>query len=407
MITSSNSVVTGTSLVENTVPKRLLLGPGPSELDPDVARAMLQPQLGHMDPAMFDILSRMQNLLRDTFRTDNRLTIALSGTGTSGMQASLFNTVGQGDSVVVGVIGYFGDRLASMAKRLGARVTHVNSPWGKPLDLNDLSDAIKRSQPRAVAVVHGETSTGVVQNHMDQIADMAHAVGALLVVDTVASLGGHPIEVDGTGIDVCYSGSQKALGAPSGLAPITFSERAMERLRERATPVPSYYLDVLELEKYWMEHQYHHTISAPLYYALCAALEKLHDEGLTERWNRHRRNYAAFAAGIEALGLEILARPADRLRTVAGVLVPDGLNAAAIQQELLAEHNIEVAGGLGPFKGKMLRVGLMGYGSHRQFVLQLLAALETVLRQQGQTIPSGAGLSAAMAAYKAESRERA
>ena len=381
-------------------PTRVLLGPGPSELDPEVLRALTLPPLGYVDPAMLHIFDELKPLLREAFQTRNEFAIALSGTGTAGMQAALCNTIEAGDAAVIGTMGYFGERLAMMAKRLGAKVTRVDAPWGTPLDADRMRDAIRKLRPRVVGVVHGETSTGVAQNDIADIAAAAHEVDALLIVDTVASLGGHPIDIDAARIDVCYSGSQKALGAPSGMAPLTLNERAMERVRKRKSPVWSFYLDVPALEKYWYEGQYHHTISAPLVYALRAALLGLHREGCEARWARHRRNFAAFRAGIEALGLKILAAPEYCLHTVGGVLLPDGVDAGDVRKVLLDRFGIEVATGLGAFKSRILRVGLMAYGSQPQFVLRMLAALEDVLRARGQGFEPGAGLAAAQRCWQ-------
>jgi alanine-glyoxylate transaminase/serine-glyoxylate transaminase/serine-pyruvate transaminase len=384
-------------------PTRVLLGPGPSELDPEVLRAMTLPPLGYVDPAMLRILDELKLLLREAFQTTNDFAIALSGTGTAGMQAALGNTIEPGDAVVIGTMGYFGERLAAMAERLDAKVTRVPAQWGTPLDANQMRDTIRKLRPRVVGVVHGETSTGVAQNDIAEIAAAAHEVDALLIVDTVASLGGHPIDVDVAGIDVCYSGSQKALGAPSGMAPLTLNERAMERVRKRKAPVSSFYLDLQALEKYWYQGQYHHTISAPLVYALRAALLGLHDEGCDQRWARHQRNFQAFRSGIEALGLKILAAPEHSLHTVAGVLLPDGVDSGEVRKALLDLFGIEVATGLGAFKTRMLRVGLMGYGSQPQFVLRLLAALEDVLHARGHALQAGASLVAAQRCW--QSRE--
>lgn len=381
-------------------PARLLLGPGPSELDPEVLRAMTLSPLGYVDPAMLRIFDELKVLLREAFRTHNEFAIALSGTGTAGMQAALCNTIESGDAVVIGTMGYFGERLASMAERLGARVTRVDAPWGTPLDANQMREAIRKVHPRVVGVVHGETSTGVAQNDIADIAAAAHEVDALLIVDTVASLGGHPLDIDAAGIDVCYSGSQKALGAPSGMAPLTLNQRAMDRVGQRKSPVSSFYLDVPALAKYWYEGQYHHTISAPLVYALRAALLALHREGSEQRWARHQRNFGAFRAGIEASGLKLLAVPEHSLHTVAGVLLPDGVDAGDVRKALLEDCSIEVATGLGPFKSRMLRVGLMGYGSQPQFVLRMLAALEDVLRRHGHAFEAGAGLAAAQRCWQ-------
>ena len=384
-------------------PTRVLLGPGPSELDPEVLRAMTLPPLGYVDPAMLRIFDELKVLLREAFQTTNEFAIALSGTGTAGMQAALCNAIEPGDVVVIGVMGYFGERLASMAERLGAKVTRVDARWGTPLDADRMRDIIRKVHPRVVGVVHGETSTGVAQNDIADIAAAAHEVDALLIADTVASLGGHPIDIDAAGIDVCYSGSQKALGAPSGMAPLTLNERAMERVRKRKSPVSSFYLDVPALEKYWYQGQYHHTISAPLVYALRAALLGLHNEGCERRWARHGRNFAAFRAGIEALGLNVLAAPEHSLHTVAGVLLPESMDSGDVRKALLDGFGIEVATGLGAFKPRMLRVGLMGYGSQPHFVLRLLAALEDVLRAQGHAFEAGAGLAAAQRCW--QSRE--
>ena len=381
-------------------PVRVLLGPGPSELDPEVLRAMTLPPLGYVDPAMLRIFDELKVLLREAFQTTNEFAIALSGTGTAGMQAALCNTIESGDAVVIGTMGYFGERLASMAERLGAKVTRVDARWGTPLDADRMRDIIRKVQPRVVGVVHGETSTGVAQNDIVDIAAAAREVDALLIADTVASLGGHPIDIDTAGIDVCYSGSQKALGAPSGMAPLTLNERAMERVRKRNSPVSSFYLDVPALEKYWYQGQYHHTISAPLVYALRAALLGLHNEGCGHRWARHERNFAAFRAGIESLGLKILATPEHSLHTVAGVLLPDSMDSGDVRKALLDGFGIEVATGLGAFKSRMLRVGLMGYGSQPHFVLRLLAALEDVLRAHGHAFEAGAGLAAAQRCWQ-------
>jgi alanine-glyoxylate transaminase/serine-glyoxylate transaminase/serine-pyruvate transaminase len=383
---------------QNTVPKRLLLGPGPSEVDPEVLRTLTMPPLGHLDPALLEMMSDLQERLRGAFRTRNKVTLAISGTGTSGMEAALVNTIEPGDPVLVGVIGYFGERLAEIARRCGAEVHRIEAEWGHMLDPDAVRDAIRETRPKVVCIVHAETSTGVYQD-LTGIAEASHSAGALLVVDAVTSLGGQPLEVDKWGIDVCYSGSQKCLGAPSGLAPITFSERAVERIRERMTPVPSFYLDALLLEKYWDDRQYHHTISAPLIYSLHAALGLLHAEGLEARWDRHRHNHDALRAGIEALGLGYLPGEKHSLWPLNAVLVPGGLDEMAIRQALLKEHSIEIGGGLGPLKGKLLRIGLMGYGAQQAFVLQLLASLEIVLWDKGHRADAGAGVQAAMKIY--------
>jgi len=324
------------------------------------------------------IMADTQEMLRGVFRTTNRFTIALSGTGTSGMEAALLNSVEPGSHVVIGVMGYFGERMCQIAERLGAVVTRVDAPWGRQLDAQEMRDAIMRTKPAVVCAVHAETSTGVCQDLVD-IADAAHDVDALFLVDAVTSLGGQPLLVDEWGIDICYSGSQKCLGAPSGLAPFTMNERALDRLRSRKNSVPGFYLDALLLAKYWEEKQYHHTISASLIYALSTALQLLHAEGLEARWERHRKNHLLFRNGIEAMGLDFLPEEKYSLWPLNAILLPENIDEMGVRSRLLTEHGIEIGGGLGPLKGKLLRVGLMGYGSREEYVITLLSALKTVL----------------------------
>lgn len=369
------------NLREAQPPKRLLLGPGPSEVDPEVLRSLALPPLGHLDPALLDMMQELQGMLRSVFQTGNRLTLALSGTGTSGMEAALVNTIEPGDPVIVGVIGYFGDRMCQIVERVGGKLTRVDAQWGDSLDPQQMRDAILRARPRVVCAVHAETSTGVCQD-LVEIGRAAHEADALFIVDAVTSLGGQPLYVDDWGIDVCYSGSQKCLGAPSGLAPITVGERALDKIRGRRTPVGSFYLDVTLLAKYWEERQYHHTISAPLVYALHTALRLLHTEGLEQRWRRHQENHKAFRAGVEAMGLSFLPDEDESLWPLNAVKLPDGLDEGAIRAALLNDYGIEIGGGLGPLKGKLLRVGLMGYGSQKQFVAQALDALERTIKRK-------------------------
>lgn len=386
-------------LTQTIPPRRLLLGPGPSEVHPEVLRAMTMPPLGHLDPAMMQIMGEVQELLRYAFQTRNRFTLALSGTGTSGMEAALVNTIEPGDDVLVGVIGYFGERLCQVAARAGGQVSRIEAEWGKTLDPQQVREAIQRARPQVVCMVHAETSTGVCQE-LVEIAKATHDAGALLVIDAVTSLGGQPLYVDDWGIDVCYSGSQKCLGAPSGLSPITMNEQALDKARNRANPIQSFYLDATLLDKYWNEGQYHHTISAPLIYALRTALGLLREEGLDRRWSRHRLNHQAFRAGCEAMGLTFLPEESVSLWPLNAVNVPTGLDEAAIRSAMLDRFGIEIGGGLGPLKGKLLRIGLMGYGSQQQFVLQLLASLESALAEQSRKTPAGSGLARAMQVYR-------
>lgn len=387
-------------MIERSVllPKRLLLGPGPSEVDPMVLAALNLPPLGHLDPALLGLMATIQERLRMVFRTRNRCTLAVSGTGSAGMEAALLNTVAPGDRVLVGVIGYFGERLCAVATRLGAEVHRVEGEWGRPLDPDRVITAIRATRPQVVALVHAETSTGVLQP-LAGLGAAAREAGALLVLDTVTSLGGHPVEVDAWGVDACYSGSQKCLGAPSGLAPLTLSDRALERLRARTPPPGSFYLDANLLLGYWEDHQYHHTISAPLLYTLDAALRQVEAEGLERRWSRHQVQHRAFRAGCAALGLPFLPAVADSLWPLNAVCVPAGLDEARGRAALRDHHNIEIGGGIGTLKGKIWRVGLMGYGARQEFVLALLGAFELMLATHGHAVPAGAGVAAAMAVY--------
>ncbi|MBI3949312.1 MAG: alanine--glyoxylate aminotransferase family protein [Acidobacteria bacterium] len=370
-------------------PSRLLLGPGPSPVDPRVLRAMSTPLLGHLDPVFLKMMDEIQSLLRYVFETRNRLTIPVSGTGSAGMEAALVNLLEPGDSAVICIHGVFGERMFDIAGRTGAQPIPVCAEWGQPIDINQIEDALKRSRPRLLAIVHAETSTGVRQN-LDGLDELAHRYGALLVVDAVTSLGGHPVSVDADGIDVCYSGTQKCLSCPPGLAPITFSERAVERIRARQHKVQSWYLDMTMIERYWGdERTYHHTAPISMNYALREALQLVREEGLEARWRRHELNHRALVAGIEAMGLEMLVAPEPRLWSLNTVRVPEGVTDQRVRTRLLEHHHIEIGGGLGPLKGKIWRVGLMGAGSTRENVMLVLEALREALESEGFKHPSG------------------
>jgi alanine-glyoxylate transaminase/serine-glyoxylate transaminase/serine-pyruvate transaminase len=374
-------------------PERILLGPGPSMLAPSVQAALSRPLVGHMDPTLFPILDAVSARLRETFQTANELTLAVSGTGTAGMEACLDHTLAPGDRIVVASAGYFALRIAELARRAGAEVVLVEAPWGRAVDPTDVERALGQSPARAVAAVQVETSTGVLQP-VDAIAQIAHAHGAVCLVDAVASLGGIDLPVDRWGIDVCYSGTQKCLSAPPGLAPVTVNGAARERTATKAAR--SFYLDLELLWQYWAPpHAYHHTISVPLIYALDAALRLVAEEGLSARVARHRRNAEALWTGLETLGLTLLVPPAVRAPTVTTVVVPDGIDEAAVRSRLLAEYEIEIAGGLGPLRGRIWRIGLMGQSSQARYVLLLLAALETILSDLGMLVARGAGIDAA------------
>jgi alanine-glyoxylate transaminase/serine-glyoxylate transaminase/serine-pyruvate transaminase len=361
------------------LPSRLLMGPGPSNIHPRVREALAAPVLGHLDPLVLAMLGEIQDRLRAQFGTANPLTLAVSGTGSAGIESCLQGLIAPGDRVVVEVRGFFGTRMADMASRAGGEVTSVPTPWGQPADLDRLREACRRVRPRILAAVHAETSTGVGLP-LDEVAQIAREVDSDLVIDCVTSLGGIPVEVDRHGIAAAASCSQKCLGAPPGLAPVTLSPRAEARLAARRQPTP-FYLDLPLIARYWgSEHAYHHTIAVNLIYALREALAIAAEEGAAARHERHARHGIALAAGLEALGLEILAPPAHRLSMLTAVRVPPQVSdEAAIRRHLLTAFNLEIGGGLGELKGKVWRIGLMGETSRMSHVVMLLTALGQVL----------------------------
>jgi len=371
-------------------PKRLLLGPGPSPVDDRVLAAMAAPVLGHLDPLFLQCMDDVQALLRYVFETENRVTIPISATGSAGMEAALVNVIEPGDDVIVCINGVFGERMRDIIERAGAKPVVVEAPWGEAFDLNKIEAALKSaSNPRALAIVHAETSTGVLQN-LSGLSEMAHQHGALFIVDAVTSLGGHPVAVDRNGIDICYSGTQKCIGAPPGLSPITFNERALDRIRSRPSKVQSWYLDITMVEKYWGDDRtYHHTAPISMNYALREALRLIYEEGLEARWRRHETNHRALVAGIEAMGLQMAVALKSRLWSLNAVSVPEGVDDARVRARLLDE-NIEIGGGLGPLKGKIWRIGLMGSGSTRENVFLVLEALGRALKMEGFSCEAGA-----------------
>ena len=363
-----------------SAPTRLLMGPGPSNVPPEVLEALSRPLVGHLDPTFLDTLDRCAQRLRDVFRTHNRLTFAVSGTGSAGMEAAFVNVLEPGDVAVVCVNGVFGGRMADVASRAGADVVRVEAPWGEPVTA-DAVDAALDAHPRAklVAVVHAETSTGVAQP-MDGIADRVAASDALLVVDCVTSLAGMPVQVDAWGVDVAYSGTQKCLSVPPGLAPITFSEHALEMVRARTTHVQSWYLDVTMLERYWgSDRVYHHTAPVAMVRALDEGLRLVCEEGLEARWERHRRCAKALSDGLESRGFAYVPAAAHRLPMLHCVRLPRGAEEAPLRRRLLDEYSIEVGGGLGEFAGAAWRIGLMGYSCSEANVGTLLSAIDEVL----------------------------
>lgn len=378
---------------------RLLLGPGPSDVHPRVLSAMSTPLLGHLDPEFVALMDETQDLLRYVFQTKNRLTLAVSGTGSAGMETAIVNLIEPGDALLVCINGVFGQRMKDVAERAGARVTAIERPFGEVFDPDEVKAAIERVRPKVVAIVHAETSTGAWQP-LEDIARIAHEAGALIAIDTVTSLGGVPVEIDGWDIDAAYSGTQKCLSCPPALAPVTFGPRALEALNRRKTKVQSWYLDLSMIQRYWgTDRFYHHTAPITMNYALREALAVLVEEGLEARHARHDRNGRALRAGLGALGLGVAAVEGHRLPQLTCAVIPDGIDDLTVRKRLLAEWGIEVGGGLGPFKGKAWRIGLMGHGSRRSNVTILLAALETCLRDLGHKFPPGEALHAAAAVY--------
>jgi alanine-glyoxylate transaminase/serine-glyoxylate transaminase/serine-pyruvate transaminase len=377
--------------------ERLLLGPGPSNVPPEVMAAMLRPTLGHLDPDFLACMQSVRERLKQVFRTKNALTLAVSGTGTAGMETVLTNLVEAGERVVVVVNGYFGGRGSEMSRRLGAEVAEVKFPWGQPADAAAVEKALAAGRTALLYFVHAETSTGV-KNDAAALAAAGRKHGALVAMDCVTSLGGLPVDVDGFGVDAAFSGSQKCLGAPSGLAPVTLGERAIAKINARKTPVPSVYFDALWLEKYWgSERAYHHTAPIHMVYAFDEALRLVLDEGLERRCARHVAAHRSLAAGLNAMGFDLLPPEPARLPMLNAVRLRDGLDEAALRKRMLTEHSIEIGAGLGELKGKVLRVGLMGVNANRGAVVRFLAAFEECLRTLGVKIPAGAGVAAAIA----------
>lgn len=381
-------------------PVRLMLTPGPCSIDPRVYRAMATPLVGHMDPYFIKIMGEVQTLLRQAFQTENRITFPISASGSGGIEAAMVNTLEPGDEAIVCVNGTFSERMAIIAERTGSTITRVEAPLGRAVDPDDVRRAGKGRKIKFIGVCHGETSTGVV-TQIDGFRKVADELGALLIVDTVATLGGVPVNVDKQRIDICFSGSQKAIGAPPGMAPVTVSATMEEVLRNRKAPVQSWYFDFTATMAFWgKDRTYHHTPAVSLVYALREALRILSEEGLAASWERHLQNQQALIAGIEAMGMSMfVANPKDRLPTVTSIQVPANVEDVRVRRQLLEEFGIEIAGGLGAIKGKIWRVGLLGYGSQAKHVLLFLAALEKVLLDQGFHVEPGVGLGAAVRAY--------
>ncbi len=368
------------SLPTIDMPPRILLGAGPSNSHPRVFAAMIAPTVGHLDPTFIRVMDEVSELLRYAWQTDNEFTIATSGTGSSAMEAAFANVVEPGDRVLVGVNGYFGRRMVDMAGRYGGDVRCLEVAWGEAFSLDAIRQGLETHRPQVLALVHAETSTGVRQP-LEGLSDLCREHDCLLLVDTVTSLGGVPLYVDAWGLDIAYSGSQKCLSAPSGVAPITFGPRALAKIHNRRTPIANWYMNAELLGKYWAgsPRAYHHTAPMHLFYALREGLRLVAEEGLAERWARHQATAEAFWAGLDELGLTPHVPRDIRLPSLTTVRVPEGVDAAAVSRRLLTEYNIEIAGGLGDLDGKVWRVGLMGYNARRETVAVLLRALAEVL----------------------------
>jgi alanine-glyoxylate transaminase / serine-glyoxylate transaminase / serine-pyruvate transaminase len=362
---------------------RVLLGPGPSDVHPRILTAMTTPVVGHLDPQYIGVMNDTQVMLRDAYRTRNPLTFPMSATGMAGMETCVVNLVEPGDKVVVCVNGFFGTRMVDIAGRAGAQVTVLERPWGQVFDLNQIRETLQKVRPKMLGIVQAETSTGALQP-LEGLGKLCHEFDTLLLVDAVTALGCVPLYVDAWEIDAVYSCSQKGLSCPPGLSPITFSRRAVEALNRRKSKVQSWYLDLSLVQRYWGEERlYHHTAPITMTYALREGLRIVLEEGLEPRWARHARNHKALKAGLNALGLSYTAAEGHQLPQLNAVLIPQGTDDVAVRKRLLGEFGIEIGAGLGEFKGKVWRIGLMGYGSRPNNVLLVLAALEQCLESTG------------------------
>lgn len=361
-------------------PGRILLGPGPSMVHPRVLRALSAPMIGHLDPLFLKVMDDVQELLRFVFQTKNELTIPVSGTGSAGMEAALSNFIEPGDSVLIAVNGYFSERMIEMAERYGAEVDRIDRPWGEVFDVEEFETALKKKKYKLLALVHGETSTGAMRTDVDAITKAAHDQGALVILDAVATLGGSTVEIDAWDVDIAFSGSQKGLSCPPGLAPLTVGERARTMLMNRKSKVGNWYFDLMMVDTYWgKERTYHHTAPISLNFALRETLRLTAEEGLQEQFARHRENAELLWEGLEEMDLALLMDEKYRMETLTAVRIPSGIDDLGVRTKLREDYNIEIAGGFGPLAGKIWRIGLMGFSCRRENVLLLLSALKEVL----------------------------
>lgn len=373
-------------------PSRVLMGPGPSDVHPRVLKAMATPLIGHLDPSFLQIMNETMELMRTVFETKNELTLAMSGTGSSGMETVFVNLLEPGDKVVIGVNGLFGERMVDVAERCGAEVIRIEASWGDIIRPERVEEVLQEhAGVKAVAVVHAETSTGALQP-LSEISQLVHEHEALLIVDAVTSLGGVKVGIDENEVDACYSGTQKCISAPPGLSPVTFSKRAAEAMAKRKSKVQSWYLDLSMIQNYWgQERFYHHTAPISMNYALREALRIVMEEGLENTWERHWKLGRALQSGLEGMGLSLHVAENIRLPQLTSVYIPDGVEDTLVRKQLLEQYGIEIGGGLGALKGKVWRVGLMGFSCQPRNVLLFLAALEEVLAQQGAHVRRGEG----------------
>ncbi|WP_440989728.1 pyridoxal-phosphate-dependent aminotransferase family protein [Haloarchaeobius baliensis] len=380
---------------ELTPPNRTLMGPGPSDVNPRVLRAMSTPLVGHLDPSFIEVMNEVQELLRYTFRTDNQWTIPVSGTGSAAMEAAIGNVVEPGDTMLVPTNGYFGGRMAEMTRRAGGEVVEVDAPWGEPLSPADVADAFDEHQPDVFGFVHAETSTGVRQPEVSELTRIAHEHDALVVADTVTSIGGVELRVDEWDIDVAYAGPQKCLSCPPGASPLTLNDDAMDKVLAREEPARSWYLDLSLLEGYWGEERaYHHTAPITNVYALREALRLVAEEGIASRWKRHERMAGALKAGVKAMGMEMNAPDDYWLPSLNAVRVPAGVDDGEVISRLLDEYDLEIAGGLGDLSGEIFRIGCMGHSARPKNVTYLVNALGSVLEDEGAAVDAAGGAEA-------------
>jgi alanine-glyoxylate transaminase / serine-glyoxylate transaminase / serine-pyruvate transaminase len=359
---------------------RFLMGPGPSDVNPMVLKALSTPMIGHLDPQFIEIMDEVMEMTRQLFQTNNQLTSVISATGSAGMETCFVNLLEPGDTAMVCVNGVFGNRMCDIVDRCGAKLIRVDAPWGEPIAPGQVKDALEKCKPKLVAIVHAETSTGVLQP-LQEISKMVHDAGALFVVDTVTSLGGTQVRVDEWGIDAVYSGTQKCISAPPGLSPVSFNTKSLETMDQRKTKVQSWYLDLSMIRKYWTgaKRAYHHTGPISMVYAIHEALRIVHQEGLEARFERHLRNHKKLLDGLEAMGFEFLVAPEYRLPMLNAIKIPNGVDDQTVRARLLNEYNIEIGAGLGDFAGKVWRIGLMGESSTPNHVNLLLGALKDIL----------------------------